>query len=185
MRNDSVDEVHAALSVVKGPWWRPAADRARACATQFLKSLELPNACKRSSLRGGAQRLCLRTMCVESIAQLHCCWLLLIQCAPGRAQMVELASKKFICIVDESKLVSGLGGSKGMIHSCAMDVFWMHAGLCCLTLASKGRLVTWRPLLEHRMSVLATFCTLSGWLSRLTFPASRATAHLAWQFRAC
>ena len=28
-------------------------------------------------------------------------------------QMVELASKKFVCIVDESKLVEGLGGSKG------------------------------------------------------------------------
>jgi hypothetical protein len=27
--------------------------------------------------------------------------------------MVELASKKFVCIVDESKLVKGLGGSKG------------------------------------------------------------------------
>ena len=27
--------------------------------------------------------------------------------------MVELASKKFVCIVDESKLVEGLGGSKG------------------------------------------------------------------------
>ena len=26
--------------------------------------------------------------------------------------MVELASKKFVCIVDDSKLVSGLGGSK-------------------------------------------------------------------------
>lgn len=26
--------------------------------------------------------------------------------------MVELASKKFVCIVDETKLVSGLGGSK-------------------------------------------------------------------------
>lgn len=28
-------------------------------------------------------------------------------------QLVEQASKKFICIVDESKLVDGLGGSKG------------------------------------------------------------------------
>ncbi len=28
------------------------------------------------------------------------------------AQMVEMASAKFVCIVDESKLVSGLGGSK-------------------------------------------------------------------------
>ena len=27
--------------------------------------------------------------------------------------MVELTSKKFVCIVDESKLVEGLGGSKG------------------------------------------------------------------------
>jgi len=30
--------------------------------------------------------------------------------------MVELASKKFVCIVDESKLVDGLGGSKGEAH---------------------------------------------------------------------
>jgi ribose 5-phosphate isomerase len=28
------------------------------------------------------------------------------------AQMVELASKKFVCIVDDTKMVSGLGGSK-------------------------------------------------------------------------
>jgi ribose 5-phosphate isomerase A len=26
--------------------------------------------------------------------------------------MVELASKKFVCIVDDTKMVSGLGGSK-------------------------------------------------------------------------
>ena len=32
-----------------------------------------------------------------------------------RLQMVELASKKFVCIVDESKLVNGLGGSKGAL----------------------------------------------------------------------
>lgn len=30
-----------------------------------------------------------------------------------QAQMVEQAAKKFVCIVDDSKLVSGLGGSKG------------------------------------------------------------------------
>jgi hypothetical protein len=30
-----------------------------------------------------------------------------------REKMVEMASKKFVCIVDETKLVSGLGGSKG------------------------------------------------------------------------
>ena len=29
-----------------------------------------------------------------------------------REKMVELASKKFVCIVDDTKLVSGLGGSK-------------------------------------------------------------------------
>lgn len=29
-----------------------------------------------------------------------------------REKMVELASKKFVCVVDDSKLVSGLGGSK-------------------------------------------------------------------------
>ena len=32
--------------------------------------------------------------------------------APRAAQMVELASKKFVCIVDDTKMVSGLGGSK-------------------------------------------------------------------------
>ena len=39
-------------------------------------------------------------------------------------QMVELASKKFVCIVDESKLVDGLGGSKGkpQMHSNAPSV---------------------------------------------------------------
>ena len=39
---------------------------------------------------------------------------------------MEQASKKFICIVDESKLVDGLGGSKGdcvllMMHVCVND----------------------------------------------------------------
>ena len=58
-------------------------------------------------------QICSYILTVWSGAQLHCCWLLLSQRAPGCAQMVELASKKFICIVDESKLVSGLGGSKG------------------------------------------------------------------------
>lgn len=28
-------------------------------------------------------------------------------------QMVELASDKFVCIVDDTKLVEGIGGSKG------------------------------------------------------------------------
>lgn len=39
-------------------------------------------------------------------------------------QMVELASKKFVCIIDESKLVDGLGGSKGQLrtHSGAPSV---------------------------------------------------------------
>lgn len=32
-------------------------------------------------------------------------------------QMVELASDIFVCIVDESKLVDGLGGSKGKQHT--------------------------------------------------------------------
>jgi hypothetical protein len=41
---------------------------------------------------------------------------------------VEQASKKFVCIVDESKLVEGLGGSKGQsatVHAfaCVADVF--------------------------------------------------------------
>ena len=31
-----------------------------------------------------------------------------------REKMVELQSAKFVCIVDESKLVAGLGGSKGV-----------------------------------------------------------------------
>jgi len=37
-------------------------------------------------------------------------------------QLVEQASKKFVCIVDESKLVEGLGGSKGQsatVHAFA------------------------------------------------------------------
>ena len=57
-------------------------------------------------------------------------WLPPSQCAPGRAQMVELASKKFICIVDESKLVSGLGGSKGTAA---------HASCMCCLRCMQGR----------------------------------------------
>jgi ribose 5-phosphate isomerase len=36
--------------------------------------------------------------------------------------MVELASKKFVCIVDESKLVDGLGGSKGESRHICMPL---------------------------------------------------------------
>ena len=36
-------------------------------------------------------------------------------------QMVELASDVFVCIVDESKLVDGLGGSKGNPPSAAIS----------------------------------------------------------------
>ena len=36
--------------------------------------------------------------------------------------MVELASKTFVCIVDESKLVDGLGGSKGAFLSHDIQV---------------------------------------------------------------
>ena len=34
-------------------------------------------------------------------------------CWPCVLQMVEMASKKFVCIVDDTKLVEGLGGSGG------------------------------------------------------------------------
>lgn len=78
---------------------------------------------------------------VVSGAQTHC-WLLLSWRTLGHAQMVELASKKFICIVDESKLVSGLGGSKGTDAHAPWTCCYLHAGLCCLTLASW---VTRRP----------------------------------------
>ncbi len=49
-------------------------------------------------------------------------------------QMVELASKKFVCIVDESKLVEGLGGSKGNQQrvTCMGASFCSHAARCVL-----------------------------------------------------
>ncbi len=51
---------------------------------------------------------------------LTACWLLRAGAARADArpcytrwrQMVELASKKFVCIVDDTKMVTGLGGSK-------------------------------------------------------------------------
>ncbi len=39
----------------------------------------------------------------------RCLWLIQSCCL----QMVELASEKFVCIVDDTKLVEGIGGSKG------------------------------------------------------------------------
>ena len=50
-------------------------------------------------------------------------------CAHLAAQMVELASKMFVCIVDESKLVSGLGGSKGA-HASSTRVVCMFMRAC-------------------------------------------------------
>lgn len=69
------------------------------------------------SSRVGVEPSCEKRSVVTHAAQVvHCCTssLLLLQ-------LVEQASKKFICIVDESKLVDGLGGSKG---NCG---FHMHA----------------------------------------------------------
>ncbi len=45
--------------------------------------------------------------------------------------MVELASKKFVCIVDESKLVSGLGGSKGGPSLCTLDLLRARSVTAC------------------------------------------------------
>lgn len=48
-------------------------------------------------------------------------------------QLVEQASKKFICIVDESKLVDGLGGSKGKqtnLCSCQPDMMLTSTNKC-------------------------------------------------------
>lgn len=39
-------------------------------------------------------------------------------------QMVEQASAKFVCIVDDSKLVEGLGGSKGAREGCLGHCVW-------------------------------------------------------------
>ena len=50
-------------------------------------------------------------------------------------QLVEQASKKFVCIVDESKLVEGLGGSKGQsatVHAFAHLADALVVG-CALT----------------------------------------------------
>ncbi len=47
-----------------------------------------------------------------------------------REKMVELAAKKFVCIVDDSKLVSGLGGSKLAMPVEIVQVRPTHA-LCC------------------------------------------------------
>lgn len=52
--------------------------------------------------------------------------------------MVEMSSDKFVCIVDDSKLVDALGGSKGNLKSFVCDCcprIWdpqgvFHALLC-------------------------------------------------------
>lgn len=41
-----------------------------------------------------------------------------------REKMVELVSDKFVCIVDESKLVSGLGGSKDAMPVEIVQFCW-------------------------------------------------------------
>mmetsp|Transcript_33178 Transcript_33178/g.93951 ORF Transcript_33178/g.93951 Transcript_33178/m.93951 type:complete len:248 (-) Transcript_33178:235-978(-) len=43
-----------------------------------------------------------------------------------REKMVEMASKKFVCIVDESKLVEGLGGSKLAIPVEIVQWCWKY-----------------------------------------------------------
>ncbi|KAK9820392.1 hypothetical protein WJX72_009888 [[Myrmecia] bisecta] len=43
-----------------------------------------------------------------------------------REKMVELASKKFVCIVDESKLVDGLGGSKDAMPVEVVQFCWKY-----------------------------------------------------------
>ena len=45
-------------------------------------------------------------------------------------QLVEQASKKFVCIVDESKLVEGLGGSKGQSGGTACMTSDLGIKLC-------------------------------------------------------
>ncbi|KAK9908930.1 hypothetical protein WJX75_004851 [Coccomyxa subellipsoidea] len=43
-----------------------------------------------------------------------------------REKMVELASKRFVCIVDESKLVQGLGGSKDAMPVEIVQFCWKY-----------------------------------------------------------
>ena len=76
--------------------------------------------------------------------------------------MVELASKKFVCIVDESKLVSGLGGSKGESQQ-AYRLMHMrqHVRLLRYMANAVGR--CWQPtpaLLMHQLRLHG--CTLTA-----------------------
>ena len=50
--------------------------------------------------------------------------------------MVELASKKFVCIVDDTKMVSGLGGSKlAMPVEVTPFCYKVRALMCVVQLA--------------------------------------------------
>lgn len=70
-----------------------------------------------------------------------------------REKMVELAAEKFVCIVDDSKMVSGLGGSKlampveiVQVSVCSVGV---HSG-SCLVFFWKGRRVLHTGTCEAR-----------------------------------
>jgi hypothetical protein len=45
-------------------------------------------------------------------------------------QMVEMASKKFVCIVDDTKLVDGLGGSGGDAAAASLLQPYTRRSLC-------------------------------------------------------
>lgn len=61
--------------------------------------------------------------------------------------MVELASDTFVCIVDESKLVDGLGGSKGMQvdwHYILMPLY-LSQGCACYHLNKQNFSISTSP----------------------------------------
>ena len=53
-------------------------------------------------------------------------------------QMVEMASKKFVCIVDDTKLVEGLGGSGGDARSSLLCALPAVVGSCYTASTNPG-----------------------------------------------
>ena len=89
----------------------------------------------------------------------------MLDCARLAAQMVELASKMFVCIVDESKLVSGLGGSKGA-HASSTRVLsvFMRACVCSLQLLIPS-LYCLQAIVCVRAPCMQILCFTAGFMS--------------------
>jgi Ribose 5-phosphate isomerase A (phosphoriboisomerase A) len=116
---DGADEVDPFLNVVKGRGGALLREKVGSCAQMNVLCQSLCNS-GASQLENG-RCACLVISCPGAGSQLA---------RAPHLQMVETAATKFVCIVDDTKLVKGLGGSKRALlaHLCHLshDKFTAH-----------------------------------------------------------